>query len=154
MPPGTPVAPLRPAPVGVRWQDPGMDESTHLGVSINRPWREVYDFAAEPTNLPQWASGLAESTVERVEDRWLTDSPMGRVALDFTPTNDFGVLDHDVTLPDGEKVTNPVRVFPNGDGCDVVFTVRRRPGMSAEDFERDAGTVAKDLDTLRHLMEQ
>jgi hypothetical protein len=51
-------------------------------------------------------------------------------------------------------VANPVRVFPNGAGCDVVFSVRRRPSMTAEDLERDAGLVAKDLDTLRRLMEQ
>jgi hypothetical protein len=79
---------------------------------------------------------------------------MGRVSIEFTPDNDFGVLDHFVTLPSGEAVPNPVRVVPNGDGCDVLFTVRRRPGMSADDFARDAATVAADLDTLRKLMEQ
>jgi hypothetical protein len=131
-----------------------MDESTHLSVSIDRPWREVYDFAADPANLPQWAAGLAGAAVERIEGRWFTDSPMGRVGIEFAPDNDYGVLDHDVTLPDGETVTNPVRVFPNGKGCDVVFTVRRRPGMSAADLEGDAGRVAADLQTLRRLMEE
>ena len=131
-----------------------MDESTHLSVSIDRPWREVYDFTADPATLPQWAAGLAGATVEKVEGRWVTDSPMGRVVIDFAPPNDYGVLDHDVTLPDGERVTNPVRVFPNGGGCDVVFSVRRRAGMSAEDLERDAGRVQADLDTLRRLMEE
>jgi hypothetical protein len=143
-----------PAGVAARWQDPAMDESTHVGVSIARPWREVYDFVADPTTLPQWAAGLAGTTLERVGDQWVTDSPMGRVCIEFTPDNDFGVLDHFVTLPSGEAVPNPVRVVPNGDGCDVLFTVRRRPGMSADDFARDAATVAADLDTLRKLMEQ
>jgi Polyketide cyclase / dehydrase and lipid transport len=131
-----------------------MDESTHLSVTIDRPWREVYDFAANPANLPQWAAGLAESTVEEVDGKWIADSPMGRVGVEFTGPNPFGVLDHNVTLPSGGTVTNPVRVFPNGDGCDVVFTVRRRPGMSAEDLERDSGQVAADLETLRRLMEE
>jgi hypothetical protein len=130
-----------------------MDESTHVSVTINRPWREVYDFAADPANLPQWAAGLADRPVERVDGLWVTDSPMGRVAVEFAPRNDFGVLDHEVTLPSGEAVTNPMRVFANGDGCDVVFTVRRRPGMSAQDLERDAAAVAADLETLRQLSE-
>jgi hypothetical protein len=30
-----------------------------------------------------------------------------------------------------------MRVIPNRDGCDVVFTVRRRPGMSETDFAAD-----------------
>ena len=78
---------------------------------------------------------------------------MGRVRVSFVEPNDFGVLDHDVTLPSGETVANPVRVLPNQDGCDVVFTVRRRAGMSAGDFDRDSGTVARDLATLRELVE-
>jgi hypothetical protein len=131
-----------------------MDESTHISTSIGRPWRDVYAFAANPANLPQWAGGLAKTTIEKLEGRWVADSPMGRVAVEFAQPNEFGILDHDVTLPDGEVVTNPVRVFPNGDGCDVVFTVRRRSGMSAEDLTRDAGAVADDLETLRKLMEQ
>ena len=130
-----------------------MQESTHVGVSIDRPWREVYAYAADPVNLPQWAAGLAGATVERVEGVWTTDSPMGRVTVAFAAPNDHGVLDHDVTLPSGETVANPVRVFPNGEGCDVVFTVRRRPGMSEEDLARDAGAVAADLATLRRILE-
>jgi len=127
-----------------------MEESTHVSVSIARPWREVYDFAADPANLAQWAAGLAGSGLERIEGRWVADSPMG---VEFAPANEFGVLDHDVTLPTGHVVPNPVRVFPNGEGCDVVFTVRRRPDMSADDLTRDAGLVAADLETLRRLME-
>ena len=34
----------------------------------------------------------------------------------------FGVLDHEVTLPSGVTVLNPLRVVPDGDGCEVVFT--------------------------------
>ena len=78
---------------------------------------------------------------------------MGRVTFTFTPRNDFGVLDHDVTLPSGETVYNPVRVIRNGDGCELVFTLRQRPGMTDDDFRRDADTVAQDLARLRSLVE-
>jgi hypothetical protein len=77
---------------------------------------------------------------------------MGRVVVDFAPPNPFGVLDHDVTLPSGETVHNPVRVTPNADGCDVVFTVHRRTGVSSAEFLADADAVATDLATLRDLM--
>jgi hypothetical protein len=78
---------------------------------------------------------------------------MGRVTFTFTLRNDFGVLDHDVTLPTGETVHNPLRVISDGDGCEVVFTLRQRPGMSDEDFQRDADSVALDLATLKSLVE-
>jgi hypothetical protein len=77
---------------------------------------------------------------------------MGTVEIAFAPRNDLGVLDHDVTLPSGEVVTNPMRALPNEDGCDLVFTVRRRPDMSDEDFERDVAAVQADLDTLARLL--
>jgi hypothetical protein len=79
---------------------------------------------------------------------------MGRVVVAFAPSNPFGVLDHDVTLPSGETVRNPVRVIPNGDGCDVVFTLHRRAGVSATAFDADAEAVAADLAALRDLMER
>lgn len=63
---------------------------------------EVYDFAADPLNLPRWAAGLAGSKVERDGHQWFTEWPMGRVTFTFTPRNGFRVLDHDVTLPSGQ----------------------------------------------------
>ena len=78
---------------------------------------------------------------------------MGRVVVAFAPANDFGILDHDVTVAIGETVRNPMRVMANGDGCDVVFTVRRRPGMSETDFAADVDAVTADLAALRTLME-
>jgi hypothetical protein len=127
-------------------------ESAHLATSIDRPAAEVYDFVTEPSNLPRWASGLAEREVELVDGAWVVDSPMGRVTVAFCPANPFGVADHDVTLPSGEVVTNPLRVVPNGDGCDVVFSVHRREEMTEEQFADDCGRVETDLDTLRELL--
>jgi len=125
----------------------------HVSTHIDRPVQEVYDFASDPTNLPQWAAGLGAS-VERVDGQWVAQSPMGRVVVAFATRNDFGVLDHDVTLPSGETVYNPMRVTVDGTGCEVVFTVRRRPGISDDDFERDASAVSADLAALKSVMER
>jgi hypothetical protein len=46
-----------------------------------------------------------------------------------------------------------MRVIADGEGCEVVFTLRRQPGMSDEDFERDAAAVLADLGTLKRLLE-
>jgi hypothetical protein len=88
--------------------------SQHISIGIDRPAREVYEFA---------------------------------------PPNDLGVLDHDVTLPSGETVYNPLRVAPDGDACEVVFTVRQRADMTDGDFARDAAAVSADLAKLKSLVE-
>jgi hypothetical protein len=76
---------------------------------------------------------------------------MGRVKVKFAEKNKFGVLDHDVTLPSGVTVYNPMRVFPNHDGSELVFTLRR-PDMSDQEFAEDAKSVEKDLAKLKTLL--
>lgn len=127
--------------------------SQHISIGIDRPTSEVYDFASDPLNLPQWAVGLAGSRVERDGNHWFTESPMGRVRFTFAPRNPFGVLDHDVTLPSGEIVYNPLRVIKDGDESEAVFTLHQRRDMTDEDFERDAEAVRQDLAALKHVVE-
>lgn len=128
-------------------------ESRHISVAIDRPAGEVYSYASSPAKLPEWASGLGGS-VQEVDGQWVADAPMGRVVVAFAQPNEHGILDHDVTLPSGETVYNPMRVIADGSGCEVVFTVRRRPGMSDADFVRDADAVSADLATLKQVLER
>jgi polyketide cyclase/dehydrase/lipid transport protein len=132
---------------------PVVSESRHISRSIARSTDDVYAYASDPTNLPRWASGLG-SSVEHADGRWFVDSPGGRLIVAFAPRNDYGILDHEVTLPSGETVYNPMRVVADGDGCEVVFTLRTRPGMTEADFSRDADRVLADLDALKELLER
>ena len=127
-------------------------QTRHIGERIACPADVVYRYAADPANLPRWATGLG-SAVEQVDGAWFVDSPMGRVRVAFAPPNEFGVLDHEVTLPTGETFTNPMRVVAYGEGCEVVFSVRRFPGVTDDEFARDAGLVAADLARLKQIVE-
>lgn len=82
----------------------------------------------------------------------VAESPMGTVRFTFVPENAFGVLDHDVTLPDGTVVHNPLRVLAHPDGAEVVFTLRQAALTTAE-LDRDAAMVEADLERLRSLLE-
>ncbi|MGH7493022.1 MAG: SRPBCC family protein [bacterium] len=128
-------------------------ESKHISVSINRPPDQVYEFASNPENLPKWAAGLSGS-IKKVNDDWIAESPMGSIKIKFAGKNKLGILDHDVTLPTGEKVYNPMRVFPNNDGSELIFTLYRRPGTSDQMIAVDAGAVARDLEKLKTMLER
>jgi hypothetical protein len=123
--------------------DSFLGKSRHIGVWIDATPDAVYALASDPAELPRWAAGLA-------------DPALSDAVVDFAPQNEFGVLDHEVRLPSGEAVYNPMRVIPGGPGetgCEVVFTLRRRPAVTDAEFEADAAAVAADLETLRGLLE-
>jgi len=110
-------------------------ESVHLGVHITRPASEVYDYTSQRENLRHWASGVDDS-----------------MQIDFAERNPYGVLDHWATV-DGVRYYNPMRVIPDGEGAELVFTLRRLPTVSDEGFAGDAATIAHDLAKLKELLE-
>lgn len=122
-------------------------------VRIERNWKLVYEFASRPENLPLWASGLGEGFAPD-GDAWIASGPLGNVRVQFAPDNEFGVIDHDVTLETGFKVHNALRVIPNGDGAEVMFTLLKLPDMSDEAFYTDELNVRQDLERLKALLEK
>ncbi|ELI1838551.1 SRPBCC family protein [Vibrio fluvialis] len=130
-----------------------MNEVHHLSLYIDCPVQTVYQFASNPVNLPLWAAGLAQSNVIQEGNLWLVEAPFGRVRIEFAPANPFGVMDHTVELEDGERVYNPMRVVPHGEGCEFTFNLFRRDGMSDEAFFRDKMAVINDLNALKERME-
>ena len=107
---------------------------------------------AEYSNLPLWAHGVSAGIVQK-NGRWVTHSPMGEVEIAFTGGAEFGVLDHDVTLPGGRVFHNPLRVLRNHDGSEVVFTLYRLADVTRAEFKRDEELVRADLERLRDLLE-
>ncbi len=73
--------------------------SRHISVWIDADPDAVYAFAADRTELPRWAAGLADPTLSDAD-------------VEFAPPNEFGVVDHVVRLPSGDAVYNPMRVIP------------------------------------------
>jgi hypothetical protein len=128
-------------------------QATTVSVSIERPPAEVYAFVANPENLPRWAAGLGGSVV-RSGAGWIIETPGGPVRIAFTEPNTFGILDHTVYPSPDQPVYVPMRVVPNGDGSEAMLTVFRLPDMTDEQYTRDLGQVTRDLETLKHILEQ
>lgn len=125
-------------------------EATTVSVTIHRPPADVYAFVADLGNLPLWSFF---STATEVDGTWRLGTSRGEVILRLAAANDLGVLDHDVETPDGRRIYIPMRVVPNGDGSEVLFTAFRQPGMSDEEYAADIAQVETDLANLKSLLE-
>ncbi|MEX1215125.1 SRPBCC family protein [Saccharospirillum sp.] len=130
-----------------------MNAVKHISTYINRTPKDVYAFASKPENLPSWAAGLARSEVKKDGDAWVAEAPFGKARIRFAEANEFGVMDHDVELDSGVVVHNPMRVVPNGNGSELIFTLLQQPGVSEDQFADDAQAVSKDLRALKELLE-
>jgi hypothetical protein len=126
--------------------------SRHVSTVIRRSPQDVYAYASDPNNLPAWAAGLTDAPITRDGDALVTESPMGSIRMVFAPRNEFGVLDHWVTLPSGDTTYNALRVIEHPDGAEIIFSLRQLDATDDE-FARDAGLVAADLERLRGILE-
>jgi len=106
-------------------------------MTIERNAFDVYNFVLDAKNLPKWASGIDAGAKVR-----------------FVERNKYGVLDHYVSIRARPEVYVPMRVFPNGEGAEVLVTVFRQPGMSEQKFAEDTQWVRRDLEALKELLEK
>lgn len=120
-----------------------------VGIAVDP--KAAYAYASNPANLPNWAPGFVQS-IEQQGGNWIARTSLGQARFRFAPANEFGILDHDVELPIG-TFHNPMRVIPNGAGCEVLFTAIQLPGISDEQFKTDLDTIRADLNKLRTLLE-
>ena len=126
--------------------------SRTYGISIPRPWRELYEEVWQPAYFARWASGLAESGLREVDGEWLAEGPEGPIRIRFTAHNAFGVMDHWVDTGSGDPVHIPLRIVENADGAEVMLTLFRQPDMTDERFAADARWINRDLKALRGLV--
>jgi len=133
----------------------GAAQSRVITQRVACEWRRAYVLAADPRRLPEWASGLAKSALVPRGDHWIVRTPeSGEARMRFAPPNDFGVLDHWVAPEGVPEVYLPFRVIGVApDACELQFTLLRQPHMDDAAFERDAGWIARDLQSLRSLIE-
>lgn len=124
-----------------------------LHVTLPLPVSQAYAFLADPRNMALWASGLGQGLTPE-GDAWTAQGEQGKVIIRFAEPNTWGVLDHEVTLPDGTRVAVPMRVVANGDAAsELSFTLFRQPDMDDERFAADIAWVRRDLEALQALLQ-
>jgi hypothetical protein len=124
-----------------------------ISVSIDCPPERVYAFAVDPANFPRWATSFVRGA-RRTDAGWVLDTPAGPIGIRFVEPNALGVLDHYVTPAPGVEICSPMRVVANGSGSEVSFTLLQLPDTPDDRFEEDAAMVARDLATLKRVLER
>jgi hypothetical protein len=125
-----------------------------MGISIECQPKDVYEYITNPGNLSEWAKTFSFSVKKSESGEWIVETPEGEMKIKYVEKNDFGVADHYIITPQGQEIYNPMRVFPNSIGCEVIFTLFQVSGMSDAKFLEDAELVERDLKSLKYVMEK
>lgn len=127
--------------------------SKTITLPIARPVAEVYEFLLEPRNYPRWAASLG-GRFEHVGGRdWRAETPHGPVIIRFAERNGLGVLDHAVFREGEQPRMRMVRVVPNGEGCELIYTIFKGDELSVEGFASETEWTATELEVLKTYLE-
>ncbi len=114
--------------------------------------KRLFEFLAEPENLPKWAVKFCHTIRPKDNEWWCVQGCMGEIPLRYVVDRDSGVIDYHVFTPAGESVI-PTRVVPAGAGSAYIFTQFQAPDMPEEAFRGQVESLKEELKILKRLME-
>jgi hypothetical protein len=119
-------------------------------ISIAAPPAIVLDLLADPGRLPEWAPAFASAARPDGHD-WLVDSGGTQFRIQVPVSRDHGTVD--LLRPGDTSRGARMRVLPNGDGSEFVFTLIFPPGIEPGVIARQMTTVESELRMVRELCE-
>ncbi len=126
-------------------------------VTIDAPLAQVATDLADPTTHPAWATEFYAGPVRPAEGgEFVAPVPMmgGEVRHKIDADIARGILDLYFAAPGapyGPPI--PVRLVPNGDGTDVLWTLARFPGVSDQAWQQGLAAMARELQALKRRHE-
>lgn len=132
-------------------------ETRTLTVTIDAPFEAVTTDLADPARHLEWATEFFAGPGRQQEDgSVIAMVPMmgGDVRFRIVGDAEVGILDillAPVGAPYGPPL--PVRVIPNGDGADVLWTLARMPGADDETWEQGLESMSRELSALKDRLE-
>ena len=132
-------------------------QSEVVKVTIDKPFEEVTRYVSDPSSAHEWATEFFGGPLRAVEgEEYIATVPMmgGEVRYRQDVDAKRGVVDVYIA-PKGADFGPPlpVRVVPNGDGADVLWTLARFPGTPDEAWQAGLGSMERELYNLKRLLE-
>jgi hypothetical protein len=122
-------------------------------ITVERDFQTVYEFVANPENLPTWAKGFAR-TIRRTGDGWIIETPHGEhLNIRYATDAEFGIVDFYISPAPGVEFVVPSRVVPNGTGAEYIFTQFQLANMPDAVFEGQVHTLTQELAILKNTLE-
>jgi hypothetical protein len=122
-------------------------------ITVERDFQTVYEFVANPENLPTWAKGFARS-IRRAGEAWIIETPHGEhLNIRYVTDAEFGIVDFCISPAPGVEFVVPSRVVPNGTGAEYIFTQFQLANMSDAVFEGQVRTLTQELAILKNTLE-
>lgn len=120
-------------------------------VLINADVEQVFNFVANPSNLPNWTNAFKQADNEQA----ILATPEGEVPikLEVKASKEHGTVDWYMYFPDGSLGTAYSRVTPNDGGKTSVYTfVLMAPPVPLEQLEgaleQQKAILAEELENL------
>ncbi|WP_424989416.1 SRPBCC family protein [Flagellimonas sp.] len=125
-------------------------------IAINADPKKVFEFVAEPANVPKWAIGFSD-----VKDNTAyMQTPNGKmqVGLKMSSNRALGTVDTVMEMPDGSIGKAYSRVIPNDEGQSTIFSfVLMAPPVPLEllegTLEEQRKQLAEELQLLKKILE-
>ena len=122
-------------------------------ITIERDEQTVFEFVANPENLPAWAKGFARS-IRRAGEDWIIETPHGeQLNIRYVIDAEYGIVDYHISPAPGVEFVVPSRVVPNGAGAEYIFTQFQLANMSDAVFEGQVRTLTQELTILKNALE-
>jgi uncharacterized protein YndB with AHSA1/START domain len=124
-------------------------------IDIEAPTSRVFEFVAEPSNLPRWANAFREADGRSAR----LETPQGTVNIELRTDarREAGTIDWTMTFPDGAVGTAYSRVTPDGESRSIFSFVLMAPPVPLEAvegaLEAQRKTLAKELVRLKEHLE-
>lgn len=128
-----------------------------VSVTIDAAPAQVSADLMEAESHPEWGTEFFSGGAEDLGDgSWRVNIPMmgGEARMRIDGDEALGVIDMYLApegVPFGAPL--PVRVVPNGDGADVLFTLTRFPQQTDEEWEAGVASMGRELINLKERHE-
>lgn len=133
-------------------------QSTTVTVTIDAPPARVLEDLADPRTHPEWGSEFFGGPLRDSEHGGLianVPSMGGDVDYRVEARPDAGAIDISFAPPGGDfGPPLPVRLVPNGDGVDVLWTLQRPPGLPDDAWAGGIEAMGRELANLKRRHEE
>lgn len=121
-----------------------------ITIDVHPAW--VFEFVSNPVNLPLWSRSFCLSVYQQGE-AWFIESPHGPVRFYLQADPQTGVIDQYLFPSPEIQILIPMRVVPNGEKSEFIFTLFQPDDISETDYQQEVLCVEQELQILKHVLE-